>query len=99
VEAFALKTREEGKGQRKNWIPAFAGMTRKGASAGGVEALAIKNKKSKEQGRNWIPAFAGMTSGEQELDSSLRWNDELGQKLYARLCGNDEQRTACGYAA
>jgi hypothetical protein len=46
------------------------------SSAGGVEASALGNKKRK----NWIPAYAGMTSGEKELDSSFRWNDEMKER-------------------
>src|SRR4029078_221811 len=61
VEALALK-KKKGKDQRKNWIPACAGMTSECSSAGGVEALALKKKKGKDQRKNWIPACAGMTS-------------------------------------
>ena len=38
-----------------------------------------RGKQSATARSRWIPAFAGMTSKrfeEQELDSSLRWNDE-----------------------
>src|SRR3954466_4800139 len=51
VEALAL-TRE-----RKNWIPAFAGMTSGELPAGRrtVEALALTRKR-----KNWIPACGGL---------------------------------------
>ena len=71
--------------KRKNWIPAFAGMTSLGPSAVGVKALLLKRPREKQtQRKNWIPACAGMTCKTQELD----YTRLLPRALRAIRCAN-----------
>ena len=61
--------------QKHNWIPAFAGMTRRRSkNAGRKRTDATRfSRKRKSQRQIWIPAFAGMTAL-----AAFRRNDGIG---------------------
>jgi hypothetical protein len=53
------------------------------SAAGRVEALLLTQKRTQTRSKR-ISASTGMTNHQQELDSSLRWNDEPRKEIKQR---------------